>query len=61
MRGYGTCKDCSRPAGKISSFIQKYKRKIAPKNTVNLFNKICRPEYLNPEYVHINDQLKEST
>jgi len=60
MRGYGTCKDGSCPAGKISSFIQEYKRKIAPKN-VTLFNKMCRQDYLNPEYVHIIDQLNEST
>jgi hypothetical protein len=60
MCGYGTCKDCSCPAGKISSFIQEYKRKIAPKNAVTLFNKMCRPNYLNPESVHITDQLKES-
>jgi len=41
--------------------VQEYKRKIAPKNVVNLFNKMCRPDYLNPEYVHITDELKEST
>ena len=56
-RGYGTCKDCSRPAGKISSFIQEHKRKIAPKSAVTLFNKMCRTDYLNPEFVQITDQL----
>jgi hypothetical protein len=41
--------------------MQEYKRKIVPKNVVTLFNKMWVPDYLNSEYVHITDQLKEYT
>jgi len=37
------------------------KEKLLRTNAVNLFNKMCRPDYLNPENVHITDQLKLST
>jgi hypothetical protein len=37
------------------------KEKLLRKMLLLFFNKMCRPNYLNPESVHITDQLKEST
>ena len=58
MRRYGTCKVIHVQQAKSVHVHNNTRAKFLRTNTFTLFNKMCRPDYLNPEYLHTKDQLK---